>query len=48
MIRITHGLPKNTNAEIICDAAYGVEVSCRDNTGSEETIFLDAVVQFSG
>jgi len=39
---------KNANTEVICDAACGFEVSCRDNTESEETIFLAAVVQFSG
>jgi len=47
-MRITHGLHKNTNTEIICDAAYGLRAVLQDNTESEETIFLNAVVQFSG
>jgi len=48
MMRITPGLPKNANTEIICDAAYGFKLSCRDNTESEEMIFLKAIVHFSG
>jgi len=49
MRRITHGLPKNANTMVICDAACGFEVSGNDNnTELEETIFLAAVVQFGG